>query len=30
MAGELSKYGLEYVSAHEVEWDKGDPDQVDE
>ena len=30
MARELPKYGLEYVSAHDVGWDKADPDQVDE
>jgi hypothetical protein len=30
VARELPKYGSEYMRAHEVGWDKGDLDQVDE
>jgi hypothetical protein len=26
----ITNYGLEYVRAHEVGWDKRDPDLVDE
>lgn len=30
VARELPKYGLEYVRAHEVGWDEGDSEHLDE